>query len=120
MTNKNSLPSDPRQGAVFMTEMLKRLQLIWMLFKDNRVSFLAKAVLPLSLLYLISPVDFLPAAVFPFVGGLDDVGVVLLGMALFLKLSPQDVVHYYEDQLEYGDLHDSESIDTEYRIVDED
>jgi len=120
MTNKSSLPSDPHQGAVFMTEMIKRLQLIWLLFKDNRVSFLAKTVLPLSLLYLISPVDFLPGAVFPFVGGLDDVGVILLGMALFLKLSPQEVVRYYEDRLEYGDLNDSETIDSTYRVVDED
>jgi uncharacterized membrane protein YkvA (DUF1232 family) len=120
MTDKSSLPSDPNNGAVFMTETIKRLQLIWLLFKDSRVSFLAKSVLPLSLLYLISPVDFLPGAVFPVVGGLDDVGVILLGMALFLKLSPQDVVQYYQDRLEYGDLYDSEAIDTTYRVVDED
>jgi uncharacterized membrane protein YkvA (DUF1232 family) len=80
-----------------------------------------KSVLPISLIYLISPVDFIPGALFPMVGGLDDLGVVLLGIALFVKLSPLDVVEDYQNQLEYGDLYnDSETIDTTYRVIDED
>ncbi len=73
------------------------------------------------LLYVISPIDFIPEAIFGPVGYLDDIGVVLLGMALFVKLCPTDIVADYLNQLEYGSLDDSnEAIDTTYRIVDKD
>ena len=119
MTSQNPLPPD--RGVTFAAELLKRIRLVWLLFRDGRVSLLAKLVLPLSLLYLISPVDFIPGALFPVVGGLDDLGVILLGMALFVRLVPQEIVDGYENQLEYGDLYrDDETVDTSYRLIDED
>ena len=119
MTKQNPMPSD--RGIAFASELIKRLRLVWLLFSDGRVPFWAKLVLPLSLLYLISPVDFIPGALFPIVGGLDDLGVILLGMALFVKLAPQYVVEDYESQLEYGDSYnDDETVDTTYRLIDED
>jgi uncharacterized membrane protein YkvA (DUF1232 family) len=119
MTNQNPVP--PERGIAFASELIKRLRLVWFLFRDGRVSFWAKLVLPLSLLYLISPVDFIPGALFPIVGGLDDLGVILLGMALFVRLVPQHIVDGYENQLEYGDLYsDDETVDTTYRLIDED
>ena len=119
MTSQNPLPPD--KGIAFTAELFKRLRLVWLLFRDSRVSFWAKLVLPLSLVYLISPIDFIPGAVVPVVGGLDDLGVLLLGMALFVKLVPQEIVDGYENQLEYGELHqDDETADTPYRLIDED
>jgi hypothetical protein len=53
-------------------------------------------------------------------GQLDDLGVILLGMALFVKLCPQDIVERYQNQLEYGSDSEGEAVDTTYRIVDED
>jgi uncharacterized membrane protein YkvA (DUF1232 family) len=104
--------------------LLRQLKLVWLLFRDNRVPLLTKSVLPISLLYLISPIDFLPD-VFLGLGQLDDLGVILLGMALFVKLCPQEIVNYYLNQLEYGDaatheLDNDETIDTTYRVVGED
>ena len=68
--------------------------------------------------------DFIPAAIFPVLGGLDDLGVVLLGLALFIKLAPQDVVQDYLFKLEYGDgdidLDDDDVVDTTYSVIDED
>jgi uncharacterized membrane protein YkvA (DUF1232 family) len=119
MTSQNPVPSE--HGVAFAAALIKRLRLVWLLFRDGRVSFLAKLVLPLSLLYLISPIDFIPGALFPIVGGLDDLGVILLGMALFIRLVPQDIVEGYENQLQYGDLYsDDETVDTTYRLIDED
>jgi uncharacterized membrane protein YkvA (DUF1232 family) len=121
MTNQKPVPSDPDGGLAITAELIKRLRLVWLLFMDSRVPVWVKSVLPISLLYLISPVDFLPGAVFPVVGSLDDLGVILLGMALFVKLSPQEIVQYYENLLEYGDLYsDDETVDTTYRVIDED
>ena len=119
MTSQNPLP--PERGIAFTAEMFKRLRLVWLLVRDGRVSFWTKLVLPLSFLYLISPVDFIPGALFPIVGGLDDLGVILLGIALFIKLVPREIVDGYENQLEYGDLYrDDETVDTTYRLIDED
>ncbi len=118
MTSQKPVPAD--KGAAFSFELIKRFRLVWLLLKDGRVSFWTKLVLPLSLLYLISPIDFIPAALFPFVGGLDDVGIILLGMALFVKLAPAHIVQSYQNQLEYGDLYnDDQTIDTTYRMIDE-
>ena len=124
--SKEPVPYDANadKGLNFLTGMLKRLQLTWMLMADSRVPFLTKLVPPVALLYLISPVDFIPAAIFPVLGGLDDLGVVLLGLALFIKLAPQDVVQDYLFKLEYGDgdidLDDDDVVDTTYSVIDED
>ena len=119
MASQNPIPSE--QGVAFAAELIKRLRLAWLLFRDGRVPFLTKLVLPLSLLYLISPIDFIPGALFPIVGGLDDLGVILLGLALFVRLAPQEIVDSYENRLEYGDLYgDDETVDTTYRLIDED
>ncbi len=120
MASQKPVTPGPDKNLAILTEILKRLRLVWLLFRDQRVPVWAKSVLPLSLIYLVSPIDFIPAALFPIVGGLDDLGVILLGIALFVKLSPPDVVRDYENQLEYGDLYeDEDTVDTTYRVIDE-
>jgi len=121
MGNKNPVPyDDSAKGLAFLSEMMKRLRLVWLLLSDGAVPFWTKLMVPIAFIYLISPVDFIPAAIFPVVGGLDDLGVILLGIALFIKLAPQDIVQNYLDQMEYGDLDDGEVVDTTYSVMDED
>jgi uncharacterized membrane protein YkvA (DUF1232 family) len=74
----------------------------------------------LALLYLVSPIDFIPGALFPIVGQLDDIGVILLGMALFVRMCPPHLVEYYQNLLEYGPSENDTAVDTTYRIIDED
>jgi uncharacterized membrane protein YkvA (DUF1232 family) len=119
MTEKKPVPYDASKRLVFLTEIVKRLRLVWLLFWDGRVSLWIKSVLPASLLYLISPVDFVPDVILG-LGQLDDLSVILLGMALFVKLCPQDIVREHLDKLEYGDLGNGEVVDTSYQVVDED
>ncbi len=66
-------------------------RLYWRLFRDSRVSVLAKAVLVLTLAYVIWPVDFIPDVV-PVLGEVDDLGIALGGLWLFIRLCPPDVV----------------------------
>ena len=61
------------------------------LFRDPRVPRWTKAVLVLTVLYWISPIDLVPAFI-PILGQLDDLGVVLGGLWLFVRLCPRDVV----------------------------
>lgn len=87
-TTGNIIPS---QGNVFRDFAL-RSKLILRLMADGRVSFLLK-LLPIgALAYLISPVDFIPAAVAPIIGTADDIAIVWMGMYLFLEMCPPNVV----------------------------
>jgi len=66
-------------------------RLYWRLFRDRRVSILAKALLVLALVYAISPFDVIPDFI-PVIGEMDDVVVVLSGLWLFIRLCPPEVV----------------------------
>ncbi len=120
MTDKKPAPTDSKEDVAIVAELIRRLRLVWLLLTDGRIPIWIKSVLPLSLLYLISPVDFIPGAVFPIVGGLDDLGVILLGTALFVKLCPPEIVQSYLHELEYGDLYSDEAVDASYQVLDED
>ena len=77
--------------------MVKQLQLIMRLMKDNRVHPLVKLLPFLSLLYLVYP-DLIP-------GPFDDAVVITLFLQFFLSLVPDDLV----DELRLDqDLQDAE------------
>ena len=67
-------------------------KLYWRLFRDRRVPLRAKALLVAALLYVLDPVDLLPEFLFPFIGTLDDLVVVVLAARWFISLCPPDVV----------------------------
>jgi uncharacterized membrane protein YkvA (DUF1232 family) len=66
-------------------------RLYWRLFRDARVSVLAKALLVLTVVYFVSPFDIIPDFV-PVIGEMDDLAVVLSGLWLFIRLCPPEVV----------------------------
>ena len=66
-------------------------RLYWRLFRDRRVSLLAKALLVLTFAYLAFPFDVIPDFI-PVIGEMDDVAIVLSGLWLFIRLCPVDVV----------------------------
>ena len=66
-------------------------RLYWRLFRDRRVSLLPKALLVLTLVYVLSPFDVIPDVV-PVIGEMDDVVVALGALWLFVRLCPPAVV----------------------------
>ncbi|MCB0163248.1 MAG: DUF1232 domain-containing protein [Anaerolineae bacterium] len=123
MTKKPSTVTNDKDYS-FLSNLLKQLRLVWLLFTDSRIGLLAKSVVPLSLLYTISPVDFIPDVILG-LGQLDDFGVILLGMTLFIKLCPPHIVEQYSRMLDYGsdahtDFDNDETVDASYRVVNED
>ena len=66
-------------------------RLAWRLFADGRVPLSAKLVLPAGLAYVLFPLDMLPD-VFPGLGQLDDLTVLLASVTLFLRLCPTELV----------------------------
>ena len=75
-----------------LKNLILRGKLILRLMNDSRVSTMLK-LLPLgSLIYLISPIDFIPGIAAPFIGAADDVAIVWFGITLFVELCPPDIV----------------------------
>jgi len=66
-------------------------RLYWRLFRDRRVPMLPKALLVLTLVYVVSPLDVIPDFI-PVIGEMDDVVVVLSGLWLFIRLCPPEMV----------------------------
>lgn len=87
-TDGNIIPS---QGNLFRDFAL-RSRLILRLMADGRVNFLLKLLPVGALAYLISPVDFIPAAVAPIIGTADDIAIVWMGLYLFIEMCPPNVV----------------------------
>lgn len=120
MTEQKPARLDWSKNLGFLSGIFRQFRLVWLLMQDSHVPLWAKTIVPLSLLYLISPLDFIPDVALG-LGQLDDLGVLLLGMSLFIKLCPPNLVEYYQHQLEYGmDSVNDEAVDATYRVVDED
>jgi uncharacterized membrane protein YkvA (DUF1232 family) len=68
------------------------------LFREPRVPALLKAVPVLAGLYLISPIDLVPDFL-PGLGQLDDLGVILAALELFVRLCPAGVQAHHREAL---------------------
>ncbi len=106
----------PPQGGM-LRDLVTRLKLIARLMGDRRVNIFLK-ILPLaSLAYLFWPLD---AIAIPFIGVLDDVGILWIGSTLFVELCPPNVVKEHLNELasnvdddSSGDVVDAEATDVD-------
>lgn len=73
-------------------------RLAWRLVRDPRISDWLKLVPFLSLLYLVSPIDLIPDPILG-LGQLDDLGIILLAIKLFLTLCPPELVNEHLEHL---------------------
>ena len=65
------------------------------LLRDPRVPWLTKGVPLLAALYLVAPLDFVPD-IFPVLGQLDDLGVAVVALEVFLRLCPSGARAFHE------------------------
>jgi uncharacterized membrane protein YkvA (DUF1232 family) len=104
-----------------LLEIWRSMQLVWHLMLDPRVPFLPKLIVPLVAIYILSPIDIVPEALFLFVGALDDIALLFFGTKLFISLCPPDVVMEHRRALGGGrEFTDDDYVDGTYRMVDED
>ena len=85
----------------FLLNLPNFVRLYWRLFKDARVSLWPKALLVLSLLYVVSPVDFIPDLL-PLIGEVDDLMIVGFAGWLFIQLCPHEVVREHVARIDAG------------------
>ncbi len=116
-----SNPAVRKAGGVYA--LLRQARLAFRLLRDERVPMAVKLLVPGTLLYLASPLDFVPDLI-PLVGQVDDIGILLLGIMAFIKLCPPRLVQEHEAALDGRQppppqpRHD-EPIDARYRWVDD-
>ncbi len=67
------------------------LKLLYRLFKDPRVPLAEKAMLIGTIIYVVSPLDFIPD-VFPFVGQVDDLYLISLVVLRLLSQTSDSVL----------------------------
>lgn len=76
-------------------------RLVWGLARDPRVPGAQKLILVGIVGYLLMPIDVIPDFI-PILGQLDDVAIVLLGLDLFIKSAPQEVVDEHLGRVSKG------------------
>ena len=119
MTDKNKPTNIKGRSPNWWIRQLQKLQLVARLTLDRRVPFLLKGLPLLAASYLLSPIDLIPEVLVLILGPLvvlDDVAIVFLMLATFIKLSPSEVV----DQLQQEIAPDAEwpSDDQPYEATD--
>lgn len=77
---------------------LTQARLAWRLLRDPGVPLLLKAIPLLAMAYLVSPLDFVPD-IFPIVGQLDDLGVLILATELFVGWCPAPLVDFHRSAI---------------------
>lgn len=95
MTTNNS---DHRSPGFWMNR-LNSFRIAWRLIWDSRVPMSAKLVPILALLYLVWPIDLVTDFI-PGLGQLDDLAILLLGIQLFIAVSPKDIVQRIRAEIE--------------------
>jgi uncharacterized membrane protein YkvA (DUF1232 family) len=91
-------PSLPAPQGNIVRQTIFRARLVWRLMRDGRVPWIWKLIPVGGLAYFIMPLDFIPDAI-PILGQLDDVGIFLGSIWLFVELCPPDVVKEHWDDL---------------------
>ena len=66
-------------------------RLIFRLMLDRRVPIWSKLIIPGGLVYILSPIDFMPDII-PILGWLDDIIAVVVTLTLFLLSIPSDIL----------------------------
>ncbi|MBC7286744.1 MAG: DUF1232 domain-containing protein [Armatimonadetes bacterium] len=78
------------------------IRLYYRLFRDPRVSWVAKAILLAGVLYVLLPVDLIVDLPFAIPGYLDDAVVLALAAKAFMRLCPRNVVREHVLLIEQG------------------
>ncbi|WP_411829426.1 YkvA family protein [Paenibacillus alginolyticus] len=94
------------EGATLLDELKHQVRILkqniltlYLAYKDPRVPWYAKFVAICVVAYAFSPIDLISDFI-PVLGYLDDLILVLLGVALALRLIPKHILEEYRAQAE--------------------
>jgi len=86
---------------ILRLSLRRKLRLAAALVREPRIPVLVRTLPPALVLYLAMPLDIIPDFI-PVIGHLDDVLVLLLGVAVLLRFTPRAVLEEHLARLEAG------------------
>jgi uncharacterized membrane protein YkvA (DUF1232 family) len=119
--NEISNSVDDVQKQTGLTRSLwQHTRLVWRMFRSKDVPLVLKMLPIAAVAYVLSPLDFVPDTI-PALGQLDDIGILLLGMKLFIDMAPQHVVDSIMNgiRLDDGDMVLTEKEPDQVIIIDQ-
>jgi uncharacterized membrane protein YkvA (DUF1232 family) len=81
-----------------LRSLIVQARLALRLLREPRVPMLLKSVPLLAFLYVVSPIDLVPDFI-PGLGQLDDLGVILAALELFVRLCPTGAQTFHREAL---------------------
>lgn len=98
MADKNATKSATEQlkDPGFLQELWQQIKLVYYLLRDGGVPLYLKILPFAGLLYVLFPIDFIPDVI-PFLGQLDDLTILIIGLKVFIEMAPADAVAHYMD-----------------------
>jgi uncharacterized membrane protein YkvA (DUF1232 family) len=118
------MSGDQRRPAGFWTSLIRQLRLAWRLFWDPRIPVWTRFVPFIGLFYILSPIDFIPDPILG-LGQLDDLGVLILSLRMFIALIPEDIKLQHLEAMGYRVSQwrvvedEPQVIDAEYTVKEE-
>jgi uncharacterized membrane protein YkvA (DUF1232 family) len=99
--------------------LVENVRLAVRLMREPRVPWWIKAILPTAAVYVVSPIDIIPDFM-PVIGELDDLGLVVMALILFLRLCPTDALDFHRRAIDAGQRYtpmrpEGDYIDAEWR-----
>jgi uncharacterized membrane protein YkvA (DUF1232 family) len=108
--------SDNKTSISLWASVVRRFSLGWRLLWDPRVSLWVKLAPFFTVLYIISPLDFIPDVILG-VGQVDDLGALLVGLELFIRLTPEGIVMQHLQAMGF-DVGQWEVVDEEMDLIE--
>ena len=110
-------------GPRLLPHIMRFARLVWRLTFDKRVPLFLRLLLPVAILYAISPIDLVKDTV-PILGRFDDLIFLAMALLLLVKLSPKEVVDEHNGVIPPSDRPEDKDpdkvVDGTGRIIDED
>jgi uncharacterized membrane protein YkvA (DUF1232 family) len=108
-------------GPRILPSVIRFARLVWRLTWDKRVPIVLRALVPLAILYFLSPLDLIRDRI-PILGRFDDLIVLGLALLLLVKLSPQSVLDEHQGKPPASDRPEdkdpSKVVDGSSKVVD--
>ena len=105
-----------------LPKAMKFARLVWRRTFDKRVSIFLRALVPIALLYVISPYDILKDRI-PIIGRFDDLLILGLALLFLTKLAPPNVVDEHMDRVPESnrpeDKDPEKVVDGSSRLIDD-
>lgn len=105
-----------------LPKIIRNARLVWRLTWDKRVPIFLRALLPLALLYALSPFDLIRDRI-PIIGRFDDLIILGFAVLFLLKFSPQHVLDEHSGKPRVSDRPEdkdpSKVVDGTSRLIDD-